>query len=335
MTDKLALTHDQGLVKTDSFQITAEDVKKFFDKEGKCTPNEIALFLKIAQMNNLNPFKRELHLVKYGTNPMSVVTGYEVYLKRAQESQQWNGYKCWTEGEVPNMKALVEIYRKDWDKPFVHEVDYSEYVGRKGDGSVTKFWREKPKTMLKKVAISQAFRLAFPDVLGGLPYTADEMSNLEPEKISKDPIGKPAVDMPKEKVSSVVIDKEIEIEGQKVLVSSADVPDDLDMSQPAEPVSIFFEVEGKDGKKRLDAEAKLIDVKQREVGKVKKYDICDYCVENFGQKIIIQKFGKFDQAIKLGDTLHFFDIKTTEYQGEPQYTAGDLEPISFAEGGDQ
>ena len=36
-------------------------------------------------------------------------------------------------------------------------------------------WSEKPRTMLKKVCIAQAFRLCFPVELGGMPYTADEL----------------------------------------------------------------------------------------------------------------------------------------------------------------
>ena len=36
-------------------------------------------------------------------------------------------------------------------------------------------WASKPYTMIKKVAIAQGFRLAFPDEIGGMPYTADEL----------------------------------------------------------------------------------------------------------------------------------------------------------------
>ena len=42
-----------------------------------------------------------------------------------------------------------------------------------------KFWASKPITMIKKVAISQAFRLAFPDEFDGLPYTSDEVVDQE------------------------------------------------------------------------------------------------------------------------------------------------------------
>jgi len=77
------------------------------------------------------------------------------------------------------MKALVEIHRKDWHSPFVHEVYWKEAVQRKRDGTPTSFWTKMPKFQLKKVAISQGFRLAFPSELGGMPYDSAELPDGE------------------------------------------------------------------------------------------------------------------------------------------------------------
>ena len=44
---------------------------------------------------------------------------------------------------------------------------------------MTAFWSKHPRLMPKKVCISQAFRLAFPDELGGLPYDAAELPDAE------------------------------------------------------------------------------------------------------------------------------------------------------------
>lgn len=153
--------------------LTKEDVRKFFCD--KATEKEVGMFLQIAKLNNLNPFNREIYIVKYGAYPASILTGYEVYLKRAESSGNYAGFKVWTEGKVPDMIAKIEVYRKDWERPLVHEVEYSEYVQKSGSGQPTKFWRDKTKTMLKKVAISQGMRFAFPGELGGLPYTRDEI----------------------------------------------------------------------------------------------------------------------------------------------------------------
>ena len=50
-------------------------------------------------------------------------------------------------------------------------------------------WGSKPRTMIKKVAIAQGFRLAFPVELGGIPYTADELpgNNVAPEVVAPEP----------------------------------------------------------------------------------------------------------------------------------------------------
>jgi len=129
-------------------------------------------FFSIAKAFELNPFKREIYCIAYGQGQyrkLSIITGYEVYLKRAERTGKMDGYEVTTEGEGRNLKAIVTIYRKDWSKPFKHEVYFPEY------SQDNQIWKTKPITMIKKVAIAQAFRLCFPDEFGGMPYTSDEL----------------------------------------------------------------------------------------------------------------------------------------------------------------
>lgn len=143
-------------------------------------------FLELCANFGLNPFKREIYAVGYGDN-FNIITGYEVYLKRAERCKQLDGWHCEFEGDLVTPysgKAVCTIYRKDWSKPFVHEVYYSEVVQTKTDKqtgvtSPTAIWAKMPVFMTKKVAIAQAFRMAFPDEFSGMPYIADEMP--EPE----------------------------------------------------------------------------------------------------------------------------------------------------------
>lgn len=141
----------------------------------KLTEGEKNTYLQIAKAFGLNPFKREIHVSKYGDN-MSIITGYEVYLKRAERTGQLDGWSATTTGSVAtgDLKATVTIYRKDRSHPFVWEALYEECVQKTREGKVTQFW-QKSAFMTKKVAISQGFRLCFSDELGGMPYTADEM----------------------------------------------------------------------------------------------------------------------------------------------------------------
>jgi len=162
----------------DQNTMSMEDVKKYFCPEA--SEKELYMFLNICKSFQLNPFKREVYLVKYGKAPATILVGYETYLKRAERSGKYNGMKAWTTGEAKDftLKGHVEVYRKDWEKPLSHEVDYDEYVAMNSEGKPTRFWAQKPKTMIKKVAISQAFRFAFPDEFAGMPYTADEINTL-------------------------------------------------------------------------------------------------------------------------------------------------------------
>jgi phage recombination protein Bet len=167
--------------------VTDNQLINYLDNLGltsKLTKEEKNTYLQIAKAFGLNPFKREIHVSKYGDN-LSIITGYEVYIKRAERSGQLDGWSATTTGSIAenNLKATVTIHRKDRKYPFVWEALYSECVQttdvyennkKTGQKRPTKFW-EKAEFMTKKVAISQAFRLCFSDELGGMPYTADEM----------------------------------------------------------------------------------------------------------------------------------------------------------------
>ena len=150
---------------------------------GHLTDAETDQFIQISTAFGLNPFKREIYASKYGNN-FSIVVGYETYIKRAERSGNLAGWKVTTEGSVnfqkPNesdLKAVITIHRNDFKFPLEHEVYFSEYCQRTRNGDLTRFWREKPITMIKKVVMSQGFRLCFSDELGGIPYTKEEIGN--------------------------------------------------------------------------------------------------------------------------------------------------------------
>lgn len=146
------------------------------------TEAEKTHFVAVCQAFGLSPWKREVYATVYGEGSyrrFSVITGYEVYLKRAERTGRLNGWSSRIEGEGDQLRAIVTIHRKDWAEPLVHEVFFAEVVQRKKDGSLTAFWSKMPRFQLKKVCISQAFRLCFPDELGGLPYDSSELPDAE------------------------------------------------------------------------------------------------------------------------------------------------------------
>lgn len=124
-------------------------------------------FVELCTGLNLNPFKREIYAVGYGQK-FNIIVGYEVYLKKADMTGRCDGWSVRTEGQGNNLKAIIEIHRKDYKFPFVHEVMIEEYR------QDTPIWKSKPHTMLKKVAMAQGFRLAFPSDFGSMPHIAEE-----------------------------------------------------------------------------------------------------------------------------------------------------------------
>lgn len=145
------------------------------------TDQEIQMFQQLCKFQSLNPWIREAYLIKYGERqPATIVTGKETFLKRAQRNPKYKGHKVGLldEGKV----AWAEVYVDGYVVPIKCEVDFEEYVGRKADGTITKMWKEKPHTMLKKVALVQALREAFPEDFGGL-YSPEEISSVQTEML--------------------------------------------------------------------------------------------------------------------------------------------------------
>jgi phage recombination protein Bet len=208
------MTKQDSLVKATeatAIELTPKTVKAYLSPNA--TDQEVALFLNQCVMFELNPFKREIYLIKYGSNPATFVVGYEAYLKRAERTGKYAGMKSGTVDDSKTgkpIKAWVKVYRKDWTEPLEHEVYLDEYIQKTKEGQPTRFWNEKPRTMLKKVAISQAFRMAFPDEFAGMPYTAEEM----PVDHSK---------LPATEVKAEVVDPQAELEADGEVVNEAPV----------------------------------------------------------------------------------------------------------------
>lgn len=129
-------------------------------------------FVQLCKAFSLNPFKRECYAVGYG-DKYNIITGYEVYIKRAERTGKLDGWKVDVKGSIPNMTATITIHRKDWKMPFEHTVLFAEAKQN------SPIWQKQPSFMLKKVAMAQGFRLCFPDELGGMPYTSDELPEIE------------------------------------------------------------------------------------------------------------------------------------------------------------
>jgi phage recombination protein Bet len=132
------------------------------------TEGEFAQYAAVATTLNLNPFLREIYPIKYN-GKMTLVTGYQVYIRRAEEFPQYDGFDTQFEGAGKDLCCICNVYRKDRTRPVTARVYFAEYTQNNS------MWNGKPHVMLEKVAIGTAFRRAFPTEFGGMPYTSEEI----------------------------------------------------------------------------------------------------------------------------------------------------------------
>lgn len=201
MKQELAVQAENSVIQP----VDMATITEYMDTTGltkRLLPNEKAMFVNMAQLYGLNPFKREIYCNVYGegqNRQCSIITGYEVYLKRAERIGKLDG---WHTEEIGSIKdgtfaVKVTIYRKDWSHSFEHTAYYAEVKQTKKDGTPNHFWATQPRFMTKKVAVCQAFRMCFPDEFGGMPYMADELGveeaapqverNVTPQETKEEP----------------------------------------------------------------------------------------------------------------------------------------------------
>jgi phage recombination protein Bet len=208
--EKASNANDSSVTKyttsTGDITLSPSIIRKYLvNGNGAVTDQEVMMFLGLCRFQKLNPFLREAYLIKYGNSqPATIVVGKEAFLKRAQHIAQCEGFKAgiicycpetgetiFTEGfKRPGCDIVggwAEVFKAGWIHPVHVEVSYEEYVGRKADGSITAMWKNKPATMIRKVALVQALREAFPDAFGGM-YSQEEINSIDSAKLDTTPV---------------------------------------------------------------------------------------------------------------------------------------------------
>jgi len=180
----------QGIVrfKTDDgrdLQLSAREVTEMVCPQA--TPQEVALFLRYCEAHRLDPIgTKDAYLVKYGGSPATMITGYQVFNRRAKTFPDYRGIKSGVvvmrDGRIEHKQGnavykqvgeeliggWAEVYVDGWEAPVYSEVDLSAYsTGRSN-------WSKMPGVMIEKVAKSNAWRTAYPDEFANM-YTSKEM----------------------------------------------------------------------------------------------------------------------------------------------------------------
>lgn len=154
-------------------------IEKQFFPQGTSIEEQRYCFA-VAKELGLNPITKEVYFVQRRqrvgdrwTNKVEPMVGRDGFLSIGHRTGQFAGMETVASIKpVPRMikgawvysddlVAECKVWRSDTPRYFSAEVSWSEYVQKTSDGQPTKFWAEKPETMIKKVAESQALRKAF------------------------------------------------------------------------------------------------------------------------------------------------------------------------------
>ena len=191
--------------------LDAQTVRNYLTRgDGSIIDQECAFFLRTCQARKLDPMEDgEVWLIKYDNNkPAQMVVGYHAYIRRAEQFPEYRGFKAGIvvlrgDSKEPIYKEGAAVYKAigekligGWCKAFrvMHgevcetytELAFDEYTTGKSN------WAAKPGTMIRKCAISQAIRAAFPNEFEGL-YTEEEISSAkvvegEDYTVEEDPV---------------------------------------------------------------------------------------------------------------------------------------------------
>lgn len=172
-------------------KFTSQDIRERLCPNA--TDSELALCVELCNRQRLNPFTKEVYLVKYGNAPASIITSYQVFNRRANRQESYGGIKSGVvvmrEGQIVKKRGSAvykqvgeqllggwaEVQFKDGKEPAYVELALSDYSTGKSN------WAKMPGVMIEKCAKAGAWRLAYPDEFGGM-YTGEEMD----QKVAQD-----------------------------------------------------------------------------------------------------------------------------------------------------
>jgi phage recombination protein Bet len=141
------------------------------------TNDEMEMFLGQCQRTGLDPFAKQIYLVKR-QNKMCIQTGIDGFRLIAERSGQYAGNDdpVFDDEDSPK-KATVTVHKiiNGIRCPFTASARWSQYYPGDAQGFM---WKKMPHVMLGKCAEALALRKAFPQELSGL-YTTEEMSQAD------------------------------------------------------------------------------------------------------------------------------------------------------------
>lgn len=159
-------------------------VRKYLVRGGAdVTDQEVSMFIQLCRYQELNPFINEAYMIKFKGSPAQLIVSKEAFMKRAENNPNFKALQAGIIVERDNdmielegaiklkadelIGAWARVYRHDREAPVTVKIAYSEFS--KGQST----WKQQPMNMIRKTAIVNALREAFPNALGAM-YTEDD-----------------------------------------------------------------------------------------------------------------------------------------------------------------
>lgn len=189
MTNNQLTTQTKRDITTDPTLLTSADIKRYFDPQNLLSERQVGQALALCKGRNLNPFANEVYIVAYKSSSgteFSLIVSKEAFMKRAERCEGYDGFEAGItvlrNGEMVEIEGALKlpddtliggwaiVYRKDRSHRYKIAVDFDEYVKLDKYGKPRSTWKTMPATMIRKTALVQTLREAFPDELGNM-YT--------------------------------------------------------------------------------------------------------------------------------------------------------------------
>ena len=188
MTNNQLATQTKRDIAVDTSAWTFQDIKRYFDPQNLLTEKQVGKALSLIKGRNLNPLANEIYIVAYkkktGGTEFSLIVSKEAFLKRAAQCKDYEGFEAGvvavdSDGVMHERKGAIllpgdtliggwaRVYRKNFKVPVEIFVSREEYDKKQST------WNAMPATMIRKTALVNALREAFPEDLGNM-YTEDD-----------------------------------------------------------------------------------------------------------------------------------------------------------------
>lgn len=171
--------------------LTPEIVAKYIiTGNGTASDKDMATFIGRCRARGLDPISGDAHMVVYtnhdGSTTANVIVSKDYFIRTATERPDFDGMDAGVvvinrQGEMEYREGSLcgntterlvggwaKVYTKGRSHPSVAVVSLSEYSSGKS------MWKSKPATMIRKVAVVQAIREAYPQIAAGV-YDQAEM----------------------------------------------------------------------------------------------------------------------------------------------------------------